>query len=258
MNQTYCKESPPTNILALHNNCSSCSLHTLCLPTGLTEVDMQRLDTIIARRKIPRDSHLYRGGDAFNSLYAVRVGHFKTYRTNVNGDRQVIGFQMKGELLGMDAIGTDKHQCNAIALEDSEICEIPFSQLEKLFSEIPTLLRHYHRIMSQEITREQSIIVLLGNMRAEQRMAAFLVNLASRYQARGYSGSRFLLRMTREDIGNYLGLTTESISRLITKLKKDGLLKVNNREVEVPNIETLKNLAVGSDNNNFSHTEMHA
>lgn len=252
MNQSYCSEtslsnSPLSNAHVAHNSCSSCGLHQLCLPMGLEESDMQRLDKIIGRRKVARDSHLYRIGDRFTALYAVRVGHFKTYRANLNGDRQVIGFQMNGELLGMDAIGTDQHQCDAIALEDSEICEIPFARLEELFVEIPTLLRHYHRIMSQEITREQSVIVLLGNMRAEQRIAAFLVNLSSRYFARGYSANRFLLRMTREDIGNYLGLTIESVSRLITKLRKDGLLKVNNRELEVVDLPALKRLAAGTD-----------
>jgi len=165
MNQSYCSEtslsnSPLSNAHVAHNSCSSCGLHQLCLPMGLEESDMQRLDKIIGRRKVARDSHLYRIGDRFTALYAVRVGHFKTYRANLNGDRQVIGFQMNGELLGMDAIGTDQHQCDAIALEDSEICEIPFARLEELFVEIPTLLRHYHRIMSQEITREQSVIVI--------------------------------------------------------------------------------------------------
>lgn len=252
MSQSYCSEpslsnSPLSNSHGAHNSCSSCGLHQLCLPMGLDESDMQRLDKIIGRRKVPRDSHLYRIGDRFSALYAVRVGHFKTYRANLNGDRQVIGFQMNGELLGMDAIGTEQHQCDAIALEDSEICEIPFARLEELFIEIPTLLRHYHRIMSQEITREQSVIVLLGNMRAEQRIAAFLVNLSSRYFARGYSANRFLLRMTREDIGNYLGLTIESVSRLISKLRKDGLLKVNNRELEVVDLPALKRLAAGTD-----------
>lgn len=252
MSPSYCSEpslsnSPLSNAHVAHNSCSACGLHQLCLPMGLEESDMQRLDKIIGRRKVARDSHLYRIGDRFSALYAVRVGHFKTYRANLNGDRQVIGFQMNGELLGMDAIGTDQHQCDAIALEDSEICEIPFARLEELFVEIPTLLRHYHRIMSQEITREQSVIVLLGNMRAEQRIAAFLVNLSSRYFARGYSANRFLLRMTREDIGNYLGLTIESVSRLITKLRKDGLLKVNNRELEVVDLPALKRLAAGTD-----------
>lgn len=207
---------------------------------------MQRLDQIIGRRRrIPRDTTLYRVGDPFINLYAIRLGHFKTCQINPGGAQQITGFQMAGELLGMDAISTDHHHCDAVALEDSEVCEIPFPRLEELFGSIPTLLHHFHRMMSQEITREQSVMLLLGNMRAEQRFAAFLTNLGSRYAARGYSSSNFQLRMSREDIGNYLGLTIESISRLLNKFKKQGWLRVNHREIELLDLATLKMLATG-------------
>lgn len=230
----------------LRTRCSACSMHELCLPMGLDEADMNRLDQIISRRRrVPRDGILYRVGDAFTNLYAIRLGHFKTYQINPEGDQQVTGFQMAGELLGMDAISTDRHHCNAIALEDSEVCEIPFARLEELFRDIPTLLRHFHRMMSQEITREQSVMLLLGNMRAEQRFAAFLANLSSRYATRGYSPTRFQLRMSREDIGNYLGLTIESISRLLSKFKKQSLLKVSHRELEILDLPAIKTLAAG-------------
>jgi len=233
---------------ALRASCSTCSMHQLCLPMGLGENDMDRLDKIIGRRrKVARDDYLYRMGDTFTNLYAVRVGHFKTCQINAGGEQQITGFQMTGELLGMDAISTDRHHCNAVALEDSEVCEIPFPRLEELFGTMPTLLRHFHRMMSQEITREQSVMLLLGNMRAEQRFAAFLVNLASRYTTRGYSSTNFQLRMSREDIGNYLGLTIESISRLLSKFKKQGLLKVNNREIELLDLTMLKAMAAGTE-----------
>jgi CRP/FNR family transcriptional regulator len=186
-------------------------------------------------------------GDPFISLYAIRLGHFKTYQINANGEEQVTGFQMGGELLGMDAISTDRHYCSAEALEDSEVCEIPFSSLEQLLVDMPTLLRHFHRMMSQEITREQSVMLLLGNMQATQRFAAFLVNLASRYEARGYSSTAFQLRMSREDIGNYLGLTIESISRLLNKFKKVGLIAVNNRELQVLDLPRLKAITAGTE-----------
>jgi CRP/FNR family transcriptional regulator len=239
---------PALNVTALRASCSTCSMHQLCLPMGLGENDMDRLDKIIGRRrKVARDDYLYRMGDAFTNLYAVRVGHFKTCQINAGGEQQITGFQMTGELLGMDAISTDRHHCNAVALEDSEVCEIPFPRLEELFSTMPTLLRHFHRMMSQEITREQSVMLLLGNMRAEQRFAAFLVNLASRYTTRGYSSTNFQLRMSREDIGNYLGLTIESISRLLSKFKKQGLLKVNNREIELLDLTMLKAMAAGTE-----------
>jgi CRP/FNR family transcriptional regulator, anaerobic regulatory protein len=238
---------PPLTVEELRNRCSACSMHELCLPMGLDETDMNRLDQIIGRRrKIVRDGSLYRVGDPFTTLYAIRLGHFKTFQINPEGDQQVTGFQMAGELLGMDAISTDRHHCNAVALEDSEVCEIPFTRLEGLFSDMPTLLRHFHRMMSQEITREQSVMLLLGNMRAEQRFAAFLMNLSSRYAARGYSATSFQLRMSREEIGNYLGLTIESISRLLSKFKKQGWLKVSNRDLEIVDLATVKAVAAGT------------
>ncbi len=240
--------NPSTIAGSLRTSCSTCSMHQLCLPMGLGENDMDKLDQIIGRRrKVPRDGYLYRMDDPFINLYAVRIGHFKTYQINASGEQQITGFQMKGELLGMDAISTDRHHCDALALEDSEVCEIPFPRLEEPFGAMPILLRHFHRMMSQEITREQSAMLLLGNMRAEQRFAAFLVNLASRYTARGYSSTSFQLRMSREDIGNYLGLTIESISRLLSKFKKQGLLKVSNREIELLDPVTLKAMAAGTE-----------
>jgi CRP/FNR family transcriptional regulator len=147
----------------------------------------------------------------------------------------------------MDAISTDRHHCNAVALEDSEVCEIPFASLQQLLADMPTLLRHFHRMMSQEITREQGVMLLLSNMQATQRFAAFLVNLASRYEARGYSGTQFQLRMSREEIGNYLGLTIESISRLLSKFKKSSLLRVKNREIELLAPARLKAITAGLD-----------
>lgn len=237
----------PINMQEMRARCSACSMHQLCLPMGLDTSDMDKLDKIIGRRrKVQKDAHLYRVGDPFTNLYAIRLGHFKTHQINPSGLQQITGFQMAGELLGMDAISTDRHHCNAIALEDSEVCEIPFARLEALFGEMPILLRHFHRMMSQEITREQNVMLLLGNMRAEQRFAAFLANLSSRYSARGYSSTNFQLRMTREEIGNYLGLTIESISRLLSKFKKQGWIKVNNRELELLDATTLKAVAAGT------------
>ena len=226
--------------------CSGCSLHDICLPNGLGESDMQRLDNIMVRRRVPRDTILYRMGDRFTHLYAVRLGHFKTYQVSSSGADQITGFQMAGELLGMDAISTDLHNCYAVALEDSEVCEIPFAKLEKLFAEIPALLRHFHRTMSQEITRDQNAMLLLGNMLSDQRFAAFLVNLSARYKTRGYSATNFNLRMSREDIGNYLGLTIESVSRLLSKFKKMGWISVDKREIELLDLVELKSVAMQS------------
>ena len=245
---SYRETLPALNLNELRARCSTCSMHQLCLPMGLGEADMQRLDQVIGqRRKIARGETLYRMGEAFTNLYAIRLGHFKTSQINVNGEQQVTGFQMTGELLGMDAISADRHHCEAVALEDSEVCEIPFSRLEALFGEMPTLLHHFHRMMSQEITREQSVMLLLGNMRAEQRFAVFLVNLSARYVIRGFAASCFQLRMSREEIGNYLGLTVESISRLLNKFKKLGLINVRNREIDLLDLPSLKALAAGTE-----------
>ena len=247
MNHTL-EYSPTLNLPALKASCSQCSMHQLCLPMGLDENEMGRLDQIIGlRRRISRDERLYKMDEPFRNLYAIRFGHFKTYQINAGGEQQVTGFQMAGELLGMDAISGDRHHCDAVALEDSEVCEIPFTRLEDLFGEVPALLRHFHRIMSQEITREQNVMLLLGNMRAEQRFAVFLINLSARYAARGYSPNSFQLRMSREDIGNYLGLTIESISRLLSRFKKQGWVKVDKREMTLLDPVMLKALAAGTE-----------
>jgi CRP/FNR family transcriptional regulator len=239
---------PALNVSALKASCASCSMHQLCLPMGLDDGELNRLDQIIGlRRRIARDERLYQMDEPFRNLYAIRFGHFKTYQINAAGEQQITGFQMAGELLGMDAISGDRHHCDAVALEDSEVCEIPFTRLEDLFGQVPTLLRHFHRIMSQEITREQNVMLLLGNMRAEQRFAVFLINLSARYAARGYSATRFQLRMSREDIGNYLGLTIESISRLLSRFKKLGLVQVDKREVELLEPARLKAMAAGTE-----------
>ncbi|KQQ87814.1 fumarate/nitrate reduction transcriptional regulator Fnr [Massilia sp. Leaf139] len=238
----------PISLGQIKASCSACSMHQLCLPMGLDEIDINRLDQIIGRRRrLVRDERLYAMGEPFRSLYAVRFGHFKTYQVNALGAQQITGFQMAGELLGMDAISGDRYQCDAVALEDSEVCEIPFARLEELFGEVPALLRHFHRIMSQEITREQNVMLLLGNMRAEQRFAVFLVNLSARYAARGYSSTDFGLRMSREDIGNYLGLTIESVSRLLSRFKKQGWIEVDKREVRLLEPARLKAMAAGTE-----------
>jgi len=232
--------TPPS----VQSRCAGCNLRELCVPTGLGDSEMQRLDRIIARRRIAKGDILYRMGEAFTNLYAIRLGHFKTYQLSADGAEQITGFQMAGELLGMDAISADHHNCYAVALEDSEVCEIAFDRLEELFAIIPTLLRHFHRTMSQEITRDQNIMLLLGNMQAEQRFAAFLVNLSTRYKARGYSSTSFQLRMSREDIGNYLGLTIESVSRLLSKFKKMEWISVDKREIDILDLPMLKLLAM--------------
>ena len=227
--------------------CSTCTLHDICLPTGLDSREIRELDHIIdEHRRVRRDRILYRMNDPFTTLYAIRLGQFKTYQLTAAGEERITGFHMAGEFLGMDAISRDRHQCYARALEDSEVCAIPFSKLEHLFAEMPVLLRHFHRMMSQEITRDQSTMLSLGNMKAEQRFALFLLNLSSRQEARGYSATNFQLRMSRTEIGNYLGLTIESISRLISRFRQEGRINVTNREIELIDMNSLRQLGACS------------
>lgn len=230
----------------LRSSCSTCSMKALCIPNGLNMGDTEKFDNVIARRKkIAKGDRLFKVADPFHSLYAIRMGHFKTSQTNAAGDEQITGFQMSGDILGMNAIGTNVHNCDSVALDDAEVCEVPFDLLQNLFGEVPLLLRHFHRMMGHEIAREQNVMLLLGNMKAEQRFAIFLAGLSARYAARGYSAKDFYLRMSREDIGNYLGLTIESVSRLISRFKKMDLISVDKRYIELLDVESIRDTAAG-------------
>ncbi len=214
--------------------CSSCSLRELCLPMGLSEADLQQVDQLVAaRRSLKRGEALFHVGEGFTSIYAVRTGFFKTRVVTEDGRDQVTGFQMAGELLGLDGIGAEQHACDAIALEDSEVCPIPFSRLEDISRHVAALQRQFHKIMSREIVRDHGVMLLLGSMRAEARLAAFLLNLAQRLEARGFSPSAMVLRMTREEIGSYLGLKLETISRSFSRLQDDGFLEVRQRAIRL-------------------------
>ena len=227
--------------------CSSCNLRELCLPVGIAEDQMERLDAIVAtRRTVPRGEPLFRSGDAFTSLYAVRTGFFKTCLSSEDGRDQVTGFQMAGELLGLDGIATERHTCDAVALEDSHVCVIPYRQLEDLSREFTDLQRHFHKIMSREIVRDHGVMLLLGSMRAEERLAAFMLNLTQRLRTRGFSASSLVLRMTREEIGSYLGLKLETVSRAFSKFQEDGVLEVKQRQIRVLNADALQALVNGT------------
>jgi CRP/FNR family transcriptional regulator len=221
--------------------CSSCNLRELCLPMGLNPDEMDKLDRVISTRKrIKRGQSLFSVGDKFTSLYAVRSGFFKTCVTTADGRDQVTGFQMTGEIIGMDGIVSDHHSCDAIALEDAEVCIMPFDQVEELSREFTTLQHHVHKILSREIVREHGVMLLLGSMRAEERLAAFLLNLVQRLHARGFSQSEFVLRMTREEIGSYLGMKLETVSRTFSKFAEDGIIEVKQRHVQIKNVDALR------------------
>lgn len=213
------------------------------MPIGLEIADMKKLDEVVAtRRQVKQGQRLFGNGDAFTSLYAIRTGFFKTCISNEDGREQVTGFQMAGEIIGLDGIVTDQHSCNAVALEDAEVCVMPFSNVEELSREFPVLQRHVHKVMSREIVRENGMMMMLGNMRAEERLAAFLLNLVQRLHARGFSQSEMILRMTREEIGSYLGLKLETISRTFSKLSDDGIIEVKQRYVKILAPDELKKI----------------
>ncbi len=194
------------------------------------------------RRKIKRHTHLYRSGDGFEAIYAIRAGFFKTDVLLEDGRDQVTGFQMAGEILGLDGISTEHHSCNAVALEDSEVCVIPFAKLEKLSREVTALQHNFHKVMSREIVRDHGLMMLLGTMRAEERLAAFLLNMSQRFVARGYSQQEFHLRMTREEIGSYLGLKLETVSRAFSKFQDEGYISVQQKHIRIIDIPGMRKL----------------
>jgi len=223
--------------------CSSCNLRELCMPVGLEPGDLQRLDDLVAtRRKVRRRETLFRNGERFTSLYAIRTGVFKTRVASEDGRDQVTGFQMAGEIIGLDGIVNNQHTCDAVALEDSEVCVMPFDRIEELSREVTALQRHVHQIMSREIVREHGVMLLLGSMRAEERLAAFLLNLVQRLHARGFSRHELVLRMTREEIGSYLGLKLETVSRTLSKFMEDGIVDVRQRNLRILDAEALRRL----------------
>ena len=233
----------PMHPLAIKVACSNCNLRELCMPLGLSEQELKKIDDVVSvRRRIKRGELLFRNGEKFTSLYAIRVGFFKTCVASEDGRDQVTGFQMAGEVMGLDGIVNDHHTCDAIALEDAEVCVMPFDRIEELSREINSLQRHVHKIMSREIVRENGVMLLLGSMRAEERLAAFLLNLVQRLYARGFSQSELVLRMTREEIGSYLGLKLETVSRTFSKFVEDGIVEVKQRHVRILRADALKDI----------------
>ncbi len=233
----------PISVAQLKHACSSCSLRELCLPMGLTREEVTHLDQLVySRRKLKRGESVYRAGDPFSAIYAIRTGFFKSNVIMEDGRDQVTGFHMPGEIIGMDGIGTERHSTNTIALEDSDVCVIPFSRLEEIANEVRGLQRQFHRMMSREIVRDQGVMMLLGSMRAEERLAAFLLNLSQRFVARGYSPSEFYLRMTREEIGSFLGLKLETVSRIFSKFQEEKLISVQLKHICILNTDGLRSI----------------
>lgn|GEM_PF-84600 len=219
---------------ALRVACKNCSLAALCLPMGLTSDDIERLDGIVKRaRPLQRGDYVFRNGERFHSLYVVKTGSVKTYAPSSEGGEQVLGFHLPGELIGLDAIEKEVHVCSAKVLETSAICEVPFSRLEALSSTIPSLQHQLYRLLSKEIGHDTEMLLLLGKKSAEERLVAFLLSISKRLRKRGLSPTDFYLSMSRYEIGNYLGLAVETVSRLFTRFQGDGLLKVDRKHIQL-------------------------
>ncbi len=223
--------------------CSSCNLRELCFPGTLCPEDMARVENVVyARRRVKRGEPLFSVGDEFHAIYAIRSGFFKTSVVDNEGREQVTGFHMAGELLGLDGLGSGSYSGTAEALEDSEVCVLPYALVERMAHEVPALGRHLHAVLAREIVRDHGVMMLLGSMRAEERLATFLINLSRRFVRRGYSSSDFHLRMTREELGSYLGLKLETVSRLFSTFQRDGLIEVNQKHVRILDIAGLEGL----------------
>ena len=220
--------------------CSTCHLKDLCLPFGLPESDVERLDGLMfGRRRVKMGQALYREGDKFHFIYAVRSGTFKSGLTLKDGREQVTGFHMAGELMGLDGLAQGKHASTAIALEDAEVCAIPYANLSDLAATSTQLQHIVSRLMSREIVREHSLMMLLGSMSAEERLAAFILNISQRMKARGYSATEFHLRMSRAEIGSYLGMKLETVSRTFSQFQQQRLLEVDKKHIRILDMDAM-------------------
>jgi CRP/FNR family transcriptional regulator len=235
--------STPIALHELRTRCAACGLRELCLPIALDPRAMAELETLVAgRRRLRRGEPLFQIGAGFESLFAIRYGSLKSAVVSEDGREQITGYHLPGDLLGLDGIGRGSHSCQAVALEDAEVCVMPYATIEDLSVRVPQLHSHLNRVLSREIARDYRVMLYLGAMRAEERLAAFLLNLSERYHARGYSASEFVLRMTREEIGNYLGLKLETVSRLFSRFQEAGLVRVKQRSIALLDREGLRRL----------------
>lgn len=228
----------------IRSACGDCSLYQLCLPVSLSTNDVERLEQIVQKRRpLSRGDHLYRAGDDFRSIYAIKSGSMKTYTISEDGEEQVTGFHLPGEMVGLDAINSGSHPCSAVALETSSICEIPFAALEELACQVPGLQRQLLRIMSKEIFADHEMLQALAKRTAEERLAIVLLSLSDRFSRRGLSPYRFRLTMSRSDLSNYLGLAPETMSRLFKRFHDKGWMNGEGKEIELVNVAALRLLA---------------
>jgi CRP/FNR family transcriptional regulator len=229
-------------------SCVGCSVRKICMPVETESPETQALfeQLVASRIRLHKGDTLFRAGDRFAALYAIRVGSCKTVTLTDDGNELVSGVHLPGEIIGVEGIGNDVHACQAVALEDTEVCVLPFDRVEQLAHRDASFQRRLYRLLSTAIVRERTATTMLGTMRAEQRLASFLLDLSSRYQARGYSSTEFVLRMTREEIGSHLGLKLETVSRLFSRFDEEGLIEVQGRVIKLRDRIGLQQLVTAS------------
>ncbi len=228
--------------------CDVCNVASIILPEFPTEDELRLFEAMVTHcYPVHRGEYLFHAGDSFKSLYAIKSGSIKTYTRKEAGNDQITGFYLSGELIGLDAIEEGMHHCSAKALETSAVCEIPFDRLEALSLSIPDLQRQMYRLFSKEIQQDTNLLTLLGSKNAEERLAGFLLDFSSRFKKRGFSSTDFNLSMSRNDIGSYLGLAVETVSRLFTRFHDEGILHVERKHVQLKDMERLKTLFRSND-----------
>ena len=231
---------------ALKRSCADCSLHELCLPRGLDQQALEQLERVVKRSyALHKDEHIFRMGDDFKYIYALRSGSVKLHLVDAAGNNQILGFYFPGDIFGFDAIDQKIHLCNAETLETSSYCAIPFSSLTEVCLTVPDLQRQIFRLMSRELTYENELLLTIGKKGAEERLATFLITLSGRFQQLGYSATEIKLSMARQEIANYLGLTIETVSRLFGRFQRAGLIVVKRKHVHIKDMEALKNISSG-------------
>lgn len=225
-------------------SCNDCSLSKLCIPLALENSEISQLDDVIKRSKpLQKAELIYREGGNFRSIFAIRAGTVKTYSTTSEGEEQITGFYFPGEILGMDSIGQPHYNSSAETMEVASICEIPFSHVEQLSAELPNLQKHFFGLLSREIHADQRHFMLLSKNTAEERVASLLLSISARNARRHLSATLLRLPMSRSDIGNFLGLTLETVSRVLSRLAKQGVIAVNHKEVQLIDLNLLRDIA---------------
>ena len=234
------------DLARLRRSCADCSLAQLCLPAGIDRNDLGRLDTLVQKRRpLHRGDHLFRAGDALGSVFVASEGTFKTVVINESGEEHVLGFHLPGELFGLDAVGSGRHRCEAIALEDAKVCELPFSSLATVAAQLPSLQRQLLRVMGQSSDRDHDLVDVLSRRQASERIALFVHGLSERYRRIGRPADDFQLPMSRDEIARYLGLVLETVSRGFSRLHEDGVIEVAGRRVRILDEHALHEAANG-------------